>query len=550
MKTNRQLTSGIFRCFRPGFALVITLSLMILLTVIAVGLLTLSSVALRSSAQGNAMATARANARLALMLAIGDLQKSAGPDQRVTARADVVTGTEANPMLTGVWKSWEIKATSPPSASEFEQSARDAKFQGWLVSGTDPAKTRQVAYAKQAPASPVTLWGRGTLGDKANANSFVSAAKIPLGAASGTASGTKTGTQSKAGNPTGAFAWAVCDEGVKVRINTHYTDEAASTGMKTAELGTGERPGVEFISGLNALERKFFEKDASESATIAKGITRLNFALAGDYLGKGVREALQPLTHDVTTQSIGLFTDTAHGGLKQDFQTLMNASTLPSDYQGKGVYASRLKLPVSATSNPSDPTWSSLQQFARLHRGTVTNSGGAPLIKSQTPSAAATVSGTTTTINRTPPAGVVLLPAIAKVQMLVSLVGRDIYGGLPVAPIERQLTAAEKANGIHGPQEGQFRSTRFDYDLHVMYAPIVTLHNPYNVALEFTSVRVEFVHVPFSMQIFRNGVAQSTGLVPLETMYADNESGNLNKTFGMNLKTKQPAELPDPRLSS
>ena len=34
-----------------GFALVITLSLMILLTVIAVGLLTLSSVALRSSSQ-------------------------------------------------------------------------------------------------------------------------------------------------------------------------------------------------------------------------------------------------------------------------------------------------------------------------------------------------------------------------------------------------------------------------------------------------------------------------------------------------------------------
>jgi type II secretory pathway pseudopilin PulG len=56
-----------------GFTLVVTLSLMILLTVIAVGLLTLSSISLRSSAQTQALATARANARLALALAIGDL---------------------------------------------------------------------------------------------------------------------------------------------------------------------------------------------------------------------------------------------------------------------------------------------------------------------------------------------------------------------------------------------------------------------------------------------------------------------------------------------
>lgn len=39
-----------------GFALVVTLSLMILLTIIAVGLLTLSSISLRASSQGNSTA--------------------------------------------------------------------------------------------------------------------------------------------------------------------------------------------------------------------------------------------------------------------------------------------------------------------------------------------------------------------------------------------------------------------------------------------------------------------------------------------------------------
>ena len=50
------------RHYQSGFALIITLSLMILLTVIAVGLLTLSSVSIRSASQGDAMAKARANA--------------------------------------------------------------------------------------------------------------------------------------------------------------------------------------------------------------------------------------------------------------------------------------------------------------------------------------------------------------------------------------------------------------------------------------------------------------------------------------------------------
>ena len=57
---------------------------MILLTIIAVGLLSLSAVSLRSSSQSTAYAEARANARLALMIAIGELQRQTGLDTRVT----------------------------------------------------------------------------------------------------------------------------------------------------------------------------------------------------------------------------------------------------------------------------------------------------------------------------------------------------------------------------------------------------------------------------------------------------------------------------------
>jgi len=52
-------------------------SAIVLLTLLVTGLLSLSAISLRGAAQGQAMAVARANARLALLLAIGQHQRHA-----------------------------------------------------------------------------------------------------------------------------------------------------------------------------------------------------------------------------------------------------------------------------------------------------------------------------------------------------------------------------------------------------------------------------------------------------------------------------------------
>ncbi|MEO5715296.1 MAG: hypothetical protein ABIT37_17595, partial [Luteolibacter sp.] len=523
----RSITHALQRFQKRGFALIVTLSLMILLTVVAVGLLSLASISLRSSGQTTAMATARANARMALMLAIGDLQKNAGPDQRITARADVDSSNSTNPRLTGVWKSWDIKATSPPSPSDYEKAERDKKFVGWLASSVDGKASGQIGFAKNTTTSPVTLWGKGSLGGTATATippaDIVTAAKVPT-------------EPSK-----GAFAWAVMDEGVKVRINTPYVDGAQTKGMQTAQLGSGERPNTSSIPTLSALKSGFFDQASADFPTIEKGITRLNFALAAETLAAGTGVALKPLTHDVSLSSVGLFTDTAAGGLKEDFNLLTSKSALPSPYAGNGVYASRLGMSASAA--PSDPRWDSFLQFSQIYRDAtrMVVNGSVPVLKAQAPGNwnAASTSGSpaTTTINRNTPSGLVMLPTIAKVQVLFSLVGRDLYPNLPNI-ITGPLTAAQKAGNLHGPQDGHFRATKYDYDLHLLTTPIITLHNPYNVALQFDRLRVDFLHVPFAMKVFRNGIAQSTDFVPLETMYGDNRSGGQDKIFGMKLNTK------------
>ena len=78
-----------------GFALVATVSMMILLIIIALGLITLSTSESKTTHQERSLQEARANARMALMIAIGELQKAMGPDQRVSANARIMSVDDA-----------------------------------------------------------------------------------------------------------------------------------------------------------------------------------------------------------------------------------------------------------------------------------------------------------------------------------------------------------------------------------------------------------------------------------------------------------------------
>ena len=79
-----------------GLALVATVSMMVLLTLVAIAMLSLSTIEQRSSGGGSNEADrmARANARMALMIALGELQEAAGPDQRVTATASILGSSD------------------------------------------------------------------------------------------------------------------------------------------------------------------------------------------------------------------------------------------------------------------------------------------------------------------------------------------------------------------------------------------------------------------------------------------------------------------------
>jgi hypothetical protein len=141
-----------------GFALVVVMALMVLVTVLAVGLLELSTVSLRTSGHATLRAEARANARVALMLAINQLQKELGPDRRISAPAGILDTDPDSPTadgvrqphFTGVWDA----AESPFAKWTLDRPSYDKKagFRGWLVSG-DPSNTKQMDFATNGAPS-------------------------------------------------------------------------------------------------------------------------------------------------------------------------------------------------------------------------------------------------------------------------------------------------------------------------------------------------------------------------------------------------------------
>lgn len=278
---------------RRGFALVVTLSLLILLAVLAVGMLSLSAVSLRSSGHGSALTSARANARMALMIAIGELQKQAGPDQRVTAASSLTNATE-NPNWTGVWR-----ADQPASAP------------AWLVSGLNPDPSLplpaafSVSLLPADPADPGSKELRATL-------------------------------VSTSGNTPGGYAWWVGDEGVKARIDLAKPKAAATDHI--ARLSRSQSP---LEPGLTQLGTDFV--NLGPDAVIDK--TSL---ITMETLGIASSKAMpRKFFHDLTTGGIGLPVNVAQGRLKTDLSLIFDSSQ-----QGK-PYANRY---LGATGNHSLPS--------------------------------------------------------------------------------------------------------------------------------------------------------------------------------------------------
>jgi hypothetical protein len=278
-----------------GFALVVTLSMMILLTVIAVGLLSLSSVSLRTSGQTSDMSAARANARMALILAIGELQTTTGPDTRITARANIID--DSNPAILGVWTSWEggdHDGTGLPKTVNYSDHKK-SKFLAWLTSESQQETIQSMDNlpdASTASAGRITLLGDHTVGTKDAAQR-----QIHLTPTSVVVNKTK-----------GSYAWWVGGENQKALLPKPYTHSASQDNSARWSMNAKSHA---------VADPKPFRMDhlIDEPEIALKGISMNQV----DLISKpGSEPASQEFFHDLTTNSVGLLTNVATGGWKKD----------------------------------------------------------------------------------------------------------------------------------------------------------------------------------------------------------------------------------------
>ena len=488
---------------QQGFALVVTLSLMILLTIIAVALLTLSSISLRSSSQGQAMATARANARLALMLALGDLQKSLGPDRAITATSEILA-TSGSPVTktntTGVWESWwDFNPNSSPAPNYTSQ--KTSRFRRWLVSSAIPTD-REARSFVTAPwtGNTVELVGNGSLGANAPAAAKVVAGLVPV---------------AKGGVVQGSYAWHVSDESVKARVNLYRDPGQNATLAQKRALLAGHRPDPTVLKGadgklLTCLPTDLVPAEFAKAATSVGKVIDLDQAeLLDQAKGK-----IKQFRNDMTPYSLGVMADVRGGGLKQDLSSVfeMGSATsniLPTEFSNKKLYQS-----THGITGVSDPYWSALAGYYNSFRN-LTTPDSSPTFRVKT----------TEAITNLVPTTYNLAPVIAKVDTIFSLVAR------PTTDIFWLGTSVQNV---------------FDYHLNLIFTPVVTLHNPYNVSISFQKMELTFENIPvaFNFMFQAGGVGGfvSQSLIPgsfeaINTMSYGSTGGHqrADKIFVMNI---------------
>ncbi len=298
---------------KRGFALIATLTLMMLLTLLAVGILALASSQNRISLQTILQAEARQQALVGLDAAIGELQVELGPDNRVSANSGILnsSGGSGSQYLLGVWNSWDGpiygKSVSGRGSSirGTYDKGRSKMFRRWLVSSRNPEDTRRVEGADKLtarrPGERICLVGEGTLGTEYTARHYVYADLL---------------TMPSVGNNKSCFAWWVGAENQKAKVTVAEPEESEDA-IEVLHR-TWNTPGPMFV---NSESLSFLPQKIDQPEKVVTLGTLPLVASASQAPGT-------PYFFDVTTTSYTLPVNVRMGGLKQDLNLLLNKETL------------------------------------------------------------------------------------------------------------------------------------------------------------------------------------------------------------------------------
>ncbi len=465
--------------------------MMVLLTILALGLLSLSGISLRNASQGVAQAEAKANARLALMLAIGELQKEMGPDMRISSESALLDENKNTPAIDGVgqshwlasynsWGDWLNTTYSLPQGGSMKISdtytaGRERMFRRWLLSmpeGMERTLLAPVAPAGLDQTNSVVLVGPGTLGASAERepDRVTRAYLVPVG-------------------ETGKQAWWIGPENHKAKINlsgqprTLAADKWQESQGDTGEVGVGALAGFEKLDEKSDLGKRLFTTNSLRPAQVDKDKVDERF-------------------FDVTASSQGVIAS-VRGALKKDLSLLFEkrADQLPAPYlfnAGRDIREPSIR-PMSKDLSDKRPvipnrhfaSWTNMLHYYRMYR----DGGGATPTETGKPGSLVW--------NSTRPATDSTVPAEAT-NAAPPWDGSNHYWR---APILAKMTLIYSLVAKPSPTPGRFNC--FQY-----YSPVFTFWNPYNTDLILPSGQMSIASKPYQLlptnqRFYVNGVLRS-----------------------------------------
>ncbi|MGB0371559.1 MAG: hypothetical protein ACPGN3_09420 [Opitutales bacterium] len=303
---------------------------------------------------------AKQNAVLGLRVALGELQKNLGPDQRISATADMdLNGSlDATKSRTvGVWS----------SVNDETLGVSEGELLAWLASDAIDPTTGDYdlnydGNSVVAGDAAVTLLGTGSLSDSGTdglQNDIVVVDK------------TATELLDESGNVSGRYAWWVGDEGIKARVNLEPLD-LDSQGNDELERLEGSLQVNSFgISNIYSLSTVFEQLDLSSYGSRISNLDSI------DLLANNT-STTKPFFHDLTPYSAGVLANVQTGTLKRDLSLafeLTDANFNESDFGANGT--SPVNAPGFGAVQPifqfqdGDPAFPGYQSFAGTAHGPV-----------------------------------------------------------------------------------------------------------------------------------------------------------------------------------
>lgn len=324
-----------------GFALVLTVTLIAFLAVLLTGFGLLARVEQMVASHGADQAAARQNARMAFAIALGELQRHLGPDQRATATANAGLSPSGTAFYTGVWD------TGAPGSAPTT----------WLVSG---GASNPAAVPSLVAGESVVLVGP-SIADGA-AEVVVPMVEV------------RSSHLAPPSSTVGHLAWWVGDEGVKASVlaapeagaaHAPPFDSPEIRRLGRRQLGVGAGP-------ADSSGRLFFEPLERREAGNPSRVLEFNQLASlpskdGNELGA---DRLRRYFHAWTLNHRGVLTDPKRGGLRQDLS--LRPDLLGPAFAAWANYAAYMEDPAApltprmAPPSAASPPTESLRRRYRL----------------------------------------------------------------------------------------------------------------------------------------------------------------------------------------